>query len=382
MFDRLEAVASAVKELGAQDVAAWSDDELDEAVVDAQRLLASMHACAATITAEWERRKTWRRDGSRSAAAHLARRSRSRPGECGSLIWLGRVLCDMALVAAAFSAGDITADHVRRLAAAYNPRTREAFSRDEAELVSLATEKTFLEFSIALDCWLLDNDPDGSSQSAQDQRDRRDVWLVPSFDGMHLGKMTLDPVSGSIVAGELRRLEEQLFDSDWREATERLGRTPKASELRRSPAQRRADALVEMAARSARPKAGSAPRPLFSVVMGPKALDSLCQLGCGKVISPTALLSYLDEAQIEAVLFDAELRPIKITRRRCFDAVQRRIIELRDGFCRCGCGTPAELCQMDHVVPYTAGGETAVGNGQALCRPSNRHKGRRLPPLP
>ena len=41
------------------------------------------------------------------------------------------------------------------------------------------------------------------------------------------------------------------IEADKAEATERLGRRPLASELLRTPAQRRADALVEMAVRSA-----------------------------------------------------------------------------------------------------------------------------------
>ena len=382
MFDRLEPLAGALKELAAEDLRHWSDGELDEAVLDAPQLLSALHASVAAITAEWERRKTWRSDGSRSAAAHLARRTRSRVGECGSLLWLGRVMSDLALVAEAFRAGDITADHVRRLAGAYNLRTRAAFARDEAMLLGWAREKTFLEFCIELDVWLLENDPDGSSQKAQDQRDRRDVWLAESFDGMHLGGMTLDPSSGSAFGSEFRRLEQQLFDADWREAKERLGREPTLHELRRTPAHRRADALVEMAKRSARPTAGSAPKPLFSVLMGPTVLSTLCQLGCGQVISPAALVPFLDEAQLETVLFDSAMRPIKITRRRSFDAVQRRIIELRDRFCVCGCGLPADRCQMDHVLPWIDGGVTSVENGQARCGPTNRWKGRRHLPLP
>jgi hypothetical protein len=382
MLAALEPLAGAVKELAADEPQTWSDSELDEAAVDVQRILAAVHSAAATITAEWERRKTWRASGSRFAAAHLARRTRSRGSECGGLLWLGRVLCDMPLVAAAFSAGDITADHVRRLASAYNPRTRSAFSRDETLLVSWALEKTFLEFCIEADVWLLENDPDGSSQKAQNQRDRRDVWLAESFNGMHIGGMNLDPASGSIFGGEFRRLEQQIFDADWREAKDRLGRDPHPTELRRTPAQRRVDAVVEMARRSARPSAGSAPKPLFTVVLGPTTLDSLCMLGCGQVISPSALLPYLDEAQIEAILFDTALRPIKVTRKRSFDAVQRRIIEVRDRFCACGCGTPAERCDMDHVVPWADGGMTATWNGQPLCRPSNKFKGRRPWPLP
>ena len=64
---------------------------------------------------------------------------------------------------------------------------------------------------------------------------------------MWLGQMTLDPISGSIVANELNRLEHDLFEADCAEAKERLGRTARIDELARTSGQRRADALVEMA---------------------------------------------------------------------------------------------------------------------------------------
>ena len=90
----------------------------------------------------------------------------------------------------------------------------------------------------------------------------RDVYLVPTPGG-YLGKMNLDPIGGAIVANELERLENELFEADCAEAKERLGRDPHADDLARTPAQRRADAAVEMAARSrqhSRPGPG-APSP-------------------------------------------------------------------------------------------------------------------------
>ena len=137
-----------------------------------------------------------------------------------------------------------------------------------------------------------------------------------------------------------------------------------------------------MAERSARPVAGSAPRPLFSVALGAPRLERLCRLSSGETISPDALLPYLERAQLEAILFnDAEVA-VRASRRRYFTGILRRIIEVRDGACACGCGTPAESCQMDHKVPHADGGMTCQCNGQPMCRPANRHKGRRGWPLP
>ena len=86
---------------------------------------------------------------------------------------------------------------------------------------------------------------------------------------MSLAKMTLDPISACIVAGELNRLEHDLFEADCAEAKERLGRTGAHRRVGPTSGQRRADALVEMATAAVPPPAdGIRPAPLFSVFVG------------------------------------------------------------------------------------------------------------------
>ena len=54
-------------------------------------------------------------------------------------------------------------------------------------------------------------DPDGAEEADLARRARRDAYVVESMQGMYLVGGNLDPISGAIVAGELRRLEDQLF---------------------------------------------------------------------------------------------------------------------------------------------------------------------------
>ena len=61
---------------------------------------------------------------------------------------------------------------------------------------------------------------------------------------MWLGKVTLDPISGAVVADELERLERAMFEVEWSEARSSLGREPTTADLPRTSGQRRADALV------------------------------------------------------------------------------------------------------------------------------------------
>lgn len=98
MFDDLDA---ALKEFAATDLAELSGEELDEAVVAMSSRRARTEAIEVELLRAWEARKSWRADGSRSAAAWLARRSRSPREECGRRLWLSKVLLHMPLVAEA-----------------------------------------------------------------------------------------------------------------------------------------------------------------------------------------------------------------------------------------------------------------------------------------
>jgi 5-methylcytosine-specific restriction endonuclease McrA len=52
----------------------------------------------------------------------------------------------------------------------------------------------------------------------------------------------------------------------------------------------------------------------------------------------------------------------------------RDVVLDRDGHQCLSCGSDEDL-QMDHVYPWSRGGETTVENLQTLCGPCNRHKG-------
>ena len=137
-------------------------------------------------------------------------------------------------------------------------------ARDEEMLVAQAKEMGFEDFARVLDYWKQLADPDGAEASDEERKASRNVFFESSLGGMWLGQMTLDPISGSIVASELNRLEHDLFEADCAQAKERLGRTARIDELARTSGQRRADALVEMATRSrTAPAEGIRPAPLF-----------------------------------------------------------------------------------------------------------------------
>jgi hypothetical protein len=266
-------------------------------------------------------------------------------------------------------------EHVRRLADACNPRTKELFARDEHLLVHDARTLSFEGFEQCVARWLLHADPDGCDHTEMERRHRRRVSLDETLSGMFSGHMFFDPVSGTIVSDELRRREQALFDADWAEAKQRLGREPLLHELARTPDQRRADAMVDMALRSATlPRHARKPAPLFTVVFGAERFTHLCQLASGRTISPQALVAWMDEAQLEAIVFETSgERAIKASRQRQFTGVVRRILDVRDQHCTHPyCDEPPGRCQGDHITPYTAGGLTSQDNGRLACGHHNR----------
>jgi hypothetical protein len=233
----------------------------------------------------------------------------------------------------------------------------------------------FEDFYRALSYWKQLADPDGADAADEDRKASRNVFIEQSLGGMWLGQMTLDPISGSIVAGELNRLEHDLFEADCAEAKERLGRTGRLDELARTSAQRRADALVEMATRSrTAPADGIRPAPLFSVFVGYETIHGrISELENGTVMAPTALTAWMDSAYFERAIFSLGNRVDVSVRARLFTGGTRRAIELRDRMCTHPyCYEPAESCQADHIETWARGGPTTQENGRLLCGFHNR----------
>jgi hypothetical protein len=197
--------------------------------------------------------------------------------------------------------------------------------------------------------------------------------------------MTLDPISGTIVSNELKRLEQVLFEEDWAEARERLGCDPGVDDLKRTPGQRRADALVEMATRSRMaPADGKRPAPLFSVLVGYETLyGRICEIENGIVIAPGSLMPYMEAAYFERAVFTPANRIDVSVRSRFFTGGTRRAIELRDRMCTHPyCYEPAENCEADHIETWGSGGKTTQENGRLLCGFHNRMRNQRERPPP
>ena len=373
----VEDLIAAIDRLVEADPSTLADSDT---VLELQRQRARLDAVAARSAAAWDTDKGWASDGARSGAAWLATRTRMPQQSARRCLRLGRAMRDLPHTAEAWLAGELDSAHVATLAAARNDRTVEVMDRDEEQLVADAKQLRFSQFQRVIAYWSQHADPDGCEADADRQHDDRRLDVSTTFHGTVVGDFVLGPLDGAVVAETLAAIEHELFETDWADAKERLGRDPLVTELARTPKQRRADALVEMAIRArTAPKDGRRPAPLFSVFVGYETFTGrICELANGTVITPGSLLPHLDEAYVERVVWEGPSRIIDIGEtRRFFVGATRRGVEVRDRECYHDTCEERDRLQVDHILPAANGGPTIQDNGRLACGFHNRQRHRR-----
>ncbi len=221
----LNVLSETIDHLVAEDPSAYGDAESMEVL---QHELARLESFVTNATAAFDASGGWAPDGARNGGlvGHPVPAAQG-PGPAAGAPGPGPVpppgLCP------AWSAGEISGAHVDTIAALRRPATEAALDRDEALLVDQARTLRYESFVRAVAYWEQLADPDGTEEEAEARRARRQVYLEASFAGLWLGKMTLDPIAGAIVGGELERLEGELFEADWAEARASLGRDPSSA---------------------------------------------------------------------------------------------------------------------------------------------------------
>ncbi len=373
VIDRAAVVLAELREL---DLDGSSDDTLNDAVTAMQGLRGSLAVAEARMLARWDAQGCWRALGAKSPAAWLSWKQHIPIEVARQRMRHAKALRAMPTLEAAWGAGEIDRSHVTTLLGARTARTAEVFDQDHKVLVHLARTSGHAEFKRACDHFRLVVDPDGAEQAAADSHHARELHLSQSLGGMWFGTITLDPVTGAAVSESLGIIERELFDIEWAAAKQRLGHDPLVSDLERTPAQRRADALAEafIRARTA-PKDGRRPAPLFTVVVGLETLTGpILELWNRTAITPGTAARHLTAADVERIVFDGPSRVIDVgVRRRFVNGALRRAIEVRDRTCfHPSCDAVPHRPEIDHVLEYAKGGLTTQANSRLGCGFHNR----------
>jgi hypothetical protein len=351
-----------------------TDDELREAItaqqrrvrVEQARLTALVHAAVARGIA---------------TPGHIAVRCRIGKSAAKRLVSNGHALQRMPEVAEAFDAGDIGEEHVAVLAAARS-FAPEAFAKREAELVEDATRLRYDVFRRRVDYFRQEAEPDDVERDAQSSFDARHLHASRTFGDTVRIDATMEPVGGSVWLNELHRIERELFEDDWAEARAAYGERATVDNLGRTSAQRRHDALVEMATRSAAmPADARRPRYLLTVLVGYETMKGrICELADGTVLTPGQVVPLLRNADVERAVFGPDGRVIDLGRRsRLFTGGARRAAQVSELECtEDTCDVRYERCEVDHTLPWAAGGRTDQDNARLRC--PTHHPGRRRAP--
>jgi len=392
----LTELIGSLKQLADADIGSLPGEDLIALAVAATEAAARLESIETRIAGAIDQSGIWAEEQHRSAAALLTKRCGNRDPETHRRdVTAARRLAHMPLAQKAYADGRITIRHVKKLGECVQSQFDGQFEAFEEELVGYAEELPYPDFVRLVDQWKRwANDALDEETERKDER-ARELHLARSFKNRGILKGVLTPLARSILSAELQRLERKLFDADWAEATERLGEgNVKASDLKRTSAQRRHDAMVWMAKRSgvadgielASPTVyvHTTPEDVVEALeadagIGPEArtrfTDSMRELEDGTPISRRLLLRLLIQAKVRRLVFapDGEVLDMGRTA-RWFSKAQREAIAARDRWCTCMCGLSSRFCEIDHVIEYRDGGETDVSNGKPRDRTSHRHK--------
>jgi hypothetical protein len=292
----------------------------------------------------------------------------------------------------ALAGGQVGVAQTRLMARiAANPRIpADVLTNGVWNLMSDAMDVSFDEFERRALTWEALADPIGATEKAERACERRAATLHPSSEGGWILHATFDEVGGPEFLEIYSWYVDREFARDWGEAVERLGEgNVHLGVLRRTEAQRRADALLEMArAAAACPPDAKRPLPTVNFLINETAAaaaadndlvdpadyrDVIARTDRGHRVDPTAIIGVSLWALIRRVVTDADSVVIDLGRTsRLFTGFAREAVMLLEPTCIWpGCDQPHGWCHADHLTSWSTRGPTSPDNGAPLCARHN-----------
>ena len=285
MDEAIGTLQEALTDLVLTDIATLTDGQVHRHLMAVTAELSRLQAVQLKLAGVWSSRGVWAEDGSRSSGARLARETHVRRGSANEVIRRAKALAAMPAALDALEDGTITVDHVDLLAAADKPTRRDYFVDYEDQLVAFCRELPYWQADKAVQYWgqrvdALTGHDDGPPPTFTN----RQASAFRGIDREVHVKAIFDRVGGAMFAEAWDRIDSGFRLVDKQHLAEH-------GVLPRTAAQRRLDALVEMAVRAtANRDDGSRPRPLVTVTIGDETFKRLCELSDGTVIAPGELV--------------------------------------------------------------------------------------------
>jgi hypothetical protein len=283
------------------------------------------------------------------------------PGAARERVSVARRLRELPEARAAFAAGEMSYAHVRQISAATADVDRDVATQGEAILVDAALNLDPRRLGVVIVHW---RNPDGVLAGANDAHERRRFDISETFEAMTVLHGQLSGDDGALVRTAIDAYSKPLPDDT------------------RTPTQRRADALAELARQVL--NAGHAPssggeRPHLNVHVPLATLEQrtgaeAAELDWGGVVSGETARRLARDASVSRIITDGASEPLDVGRRaRTIPAALRRAVVARDRHCVApGCDRPPAWCDVHHRHHWIDGGETKLSNLELRCHLHHR----------
>ncbi|HEX3623747.1 MAG TPA: DUF222 domain-containing protein [Acidimicrobiales bacterium] len=323
-------------------------EALVEAIALRDRLDARLAGAASAVEASgW-----WAGDASVSFVAWLRAHARMTRRSAQRLRTLAVRLRSLPVCAQAYADGSLSGGQIEAIVALLDDETVPIFAAHEAELVPYLVPLSVAGVSRAMGAWVSRARPEQKEPTEPD----RSVHLSRTLDDRWVLEGSLDPEAGAVVSTALRLA------------------TPEQADASRTPATRRADALIDVCRfflDHQHTRTGGRNRPHLNVVVDLEELES--RRGGQVVDGPR-----LDGRAVSRLFCDSAVHRVVMSGRSAildYGTASRTIptplwnaLVIRDEHCRFpDCDRPSVWCEGHHVVWVTEGGPTELANLALLC---------------
>src|SRR3954451_9385755 len=352
-------LASVVDELLAVDPRDLPSVALGEEIVEISRQLSRLEA------AYLDRAEAFDRTGAAlaehgSTAAWLRAKTRATPSASYRDVRLARDLADvMPATRAALRDGAINPTQAQQIASLRSSIGDDALRAAEPHLVDYATRVSAKELTGAITHVKHLYGRDKTDRDEADDYATRKLHSSTTIGGMGVGQWTLHPAGQEIVATAIHALSKPIPGDD------------------RTPAQRRADALItmaELALRSGQLPVTGGVKPHVSVIVRNETLADApgapaAHSAFGATPSAEWARRFACDAAVSRIVIGPASEILDAGRTvRTFTAAQLRAIVARDRHCVwTGCDAPPGWCDAHHITHWADSGPTDVTNGALLC---------------
>jgi hypothetical protein len=252
---------------------------------------------------------------------------------------------------------EISLDQLRVMAEVPD-RLHAELAGDEAVLVEAVAGLSVADTRRVIEYWKQAVDGPGADGDVDRMAEERYLHASRTMGGMVKIDGWLDPLSGEVLLEALA-----------------VATPPRRQDDMRTPRQRRADAIVDLARSFL--DSGQGPgseRPHLLVLTDLEALEGhgggTHETVTGQVLTPEQIRELACDATITRIVFGPEGQPVDIGRAtRVIPPAMRKAVIARDRHCQHpGCDRPARWSDIHHIIHWADGGATAIANLILLCR--------------